>query len=56
MANALYPTWKAALHGCLVYATLYAHGDPSLHEAEFSRIMESLNKTSNRKKFSGAPL
>lgn len=44
------------LHGCLTYAKLYTLDDASLHEAEFSRIMESLNTTSTRKKFSGAPL
>jgi hypothetical protein len=44
------------LHGCLVYANVFTQGDPSLHESEFSRIMESLNRTSTRKKFSGAPL
>lgn len=44
------------LHGCMAYANLYTKDDPTLHEMEFSRIMDSLNKTSTRKKFSGAPL
>jgi hypothetical protein len=49
-------TPECYLHGCMVYANLFTQADPSLHESEFSRILESLNSASTRKKFSGAPL
>jgi len=46
------------LHGCLAQACIYtkdAEG-AALHGQEFARLIADLNRTSKRKKFSGAPM
>lgn len=46
------------LHGCLLQACIWSRDvdGASVHGQEFNRLLESLNKTSKRRKFSGAPM
>ena len=45
------------LHGCLYHAYLFTQdAQASVHGQEFARLIADLNRTSKRKKFSGAPM
>lgn len=46
------------LHGCLKHAYMFTRDEAgaALHGAEFDRLVAEMNKQSNKRKFSGAPL